>query len=149
MLQDEFGLDIPDWAKSIYPNQTEESFRGFIASRMGTIKLKRLLGGEFIFYLFWIIVFLFSIYLTGFLFKKIIDDTDKKINGPLDAQGKKIYIYSGHDITLSTFFSILDIWNRTTPAVASYILIEVHNINGTHGFKVRISLNCLENSKSF
>lgn len=47
-----------------------------------------------------------------------------------------MFIYSGHDITLSTFFSILDIWNRTTPSVGSYILIEVHNINGTHGLKV-------------
>lgn len=45
LFQDELGLTLPNWAISIYPNKTEDSFTEFIASRMGTMKLKRLLGG--------------------------------------------------------------------------------------------------------
>lgn len=44
-FQDELGLTLPNWAISIYPNKTEDSFTEYIASRMGTMKLKRLLGG--------------------------------------------------------------------------------------------------------
>lgn len=76
-------------------------------------------------------------YISGPLFKKIIEDTERKVNQTLDPANRNMFIYSGHDITLSTVFTVLGIWNKTTPPVGSYILFEVHYINETYGFKVR------------
>lgn len=61
-----------------------------------------------------------------------------KIKNTQSFANKKMYIYSGHDITLLTLFTIFDILiNEIRPTVGSYCLLEVHNINGTHGFKVK------------
>lgn len=48
-----------------------------------------------------------------------------------------MFIYAAHDITICIFFTLLDVWERTIPPVGSYAMFELHNINGTYGFKVR------------
>lgn len=60
-----------------------------------------------------------------------------KINHTLDSINKQMYIYSAHDINMCVFFSVMDLWDKETlPPYGAYIIFEVHNINGTYGFKV-------------
>lgn len=60
-----------------------------------------------------------------------------KINGSLSPINRKMFIYSGHDLTLSTLFVTLDVWDHTIPPYGSFCAVEVHKVNGTYGFKVR------------
>lgn len=55
------------------------------------------------------------------------------ING---SSSKQIVIYSGHDFTIVGLFVLLDVWNVTELPLGSYCTWEVHQINGTYGFKV-------------
>lgn len=71
-------------------------------------------------------------------FKKIIEDTETKINGTLIPTSTKLFVYSGHDITILTLFAVLDIENMPEPLCGSYCMLEVHYMNGTYGFKVII-----------
>lgn len=68
---------------------------------------------------------------------KIFKDTELKIANSLNPQGRKMFIYAAHDLTLAGIFSALDIFDKTIVPVGSYWLLEVHNINGTYGFKVK------------
>lgn len=74
--------------------------------------------------------------ISGYFLRKLIDDTEAKINGTSD---KQIVIHSGHDVTILNLFVILDIANFPKSPVGSYCTWEVHQINGIYGFKVSIN----------
>lgn len=72
---------------------------------------------------------------SGFLLKKVLKDTHLKISGKLPA--RKLFLYSAHDYNLTFMLRILDLLTfELEPTYSSYIVIELHNKNGTYGFKV-------------
>lgn len=73
---------------------------------------------------------------VGSLLKKIIEDTEMKISNANSTAPKKMFIYAGHDVTIFSILHMLDITVTTEVVYGSYVLLEVHNINGTYGFKV-------------
>lgn len=70
--------------------------------------------------------------------KKIVSDTEHKINNTLIPHQRKMFLYSGHENNIA---SMLDLFNlRNTCGVPPYgaqVLIELHKINETYGLKVR------------
>lgn len=70
--------------------------------------------------------------------KKIISDTEKKIQNTLIPQQRKMFLYSGHENNIVSMLELLNLReNITVPPYGSYVIIEVHNINETFGVKVR------------
>ncbi|XP_030763632.1 venom acid phosphatase Acph-1-like [Sitophilus oryzae] len=112
--EQENNLELPAWTKKVWPQQIID-----IASReyrvsMGTDDLKRIAA--------------------GYLLKKIIDDTTKKINGIEDS--KKIYLYSAHENNVAELLIILDVFERHIPKYGAHVMVEVHKIEGVYGFKI-------------
>lgn len=74
--------------------------------------------------------------------KKIVSDTEHKINQTLIPQQRKMFLYSGHENNIASMlelFSLRDIVD--VPSYGSHILIEIHNISNTYGVKVRLLMN--------
>lgn len=69
--------------------------------------------------------------------RKIVEDTEKKINGTLDPGNRKMFIYGGHDFNIEILLVILESYDNIVPSVGSSLIFELHNVNGTYGFKVR------------
>lgn len=73
----------------------------------------------------------------GYLLKKIVEDTEKKINNTLEPAERKLFLYAGHENNIASMLTILGVWdNEAVPPYCSYVSIELHNINGTYGLQV-------------
>lgn len=53
-----------------------------------------------------------------------------------DTDNKKIYLYSAHENNLAVQLLLLDVFYPHVPPFGSYIIYELHKINGIYGFKV-------------
>ncbi|CAH1957982.1 unnamed protein product [Acanthoscelides obtectus] len=115
--QAEFGLKLPKWTDAVYPIITEElTIKGYLTGA-STDLLKRL-G-------------------AGYLAKKIIQDTQEKINEEPSKHSKKVYLYSGHEQTVAYLLSFLGIYEPPhIPAYGSHIILEIHEKDGEYGVKV-------------
>lgn len=76
-------------------------------------------------------------FLLGYLLKKIIQDTEAKINNSLIPAERKMFLYAGHENNIASILEILGVWDsdRVTP-YCSYVLLELHNVNESYGIKV-------------
>jgi hypothetical protein len=75
--------------------------------------------------------------ISGPLLKKIINDTQAKAEGKLNPPGRKMFMYAGHDSTISNLLSSLKVWDPQIPDYGIMILIELHsNKMGKHDIKV-------------
>lgn len=83
LLQEDFGLKLPEWSKQFYPGTMNILHRNFFIWQGFNSVLKRLKGGV--------------------LLKKIINDWQDKLEGK---SSKKIVLFSGHDITGEKVFKI-------------------------------------------
>lgn len=116
--QEEFGLPLDNWTTSVYPEPLKSYIVDFYYIESSTQKLKTVIA--------------------GYLLKKILSDTMNKINGNLDPQERKIFLYSGHEVNVGTFLAALDLYTlEDPPPYGSYVLLEVYKtVNGTHGIKM-------------
>jgi len=74
----------------------------------------------------------------GPLIKEMIEHMNDRISGTLDKR-RKLFMFSAHDTTVSTFLNSLDIYNMIPPTYASLVLIDLLK-NETSGQNlVRIS----------
>ncbi|XP_066150276.1 venom acid phosphatase Acph-1-like [Euwallacea fornicatus] len=70
---------------------------------------------------------------TGYLLRKIIQDTESRISD-VDSP-TKMFLYSAHEKNIATLLVTLDMFDDMIPTFGSYVLMEVHRIDGVHGFK--------------
>lgn len=70
---------------------------------------------------------------TGYFLRKIIEDTENKIAN-VDSP-TKMFLYSAHETNIALLLVTLDIFDDQIPAFGSYVLIEVHRVDGIYGFK--------------
>lgn len=47
-----------------------------------------------------------------------------------------MFLYSAHETNIALLLVTLDIFDDQIPAFGSYVLIEVHRVDGIYGFKV-------------
>lgn len=73
-------------------------------------------------------------FFKGPLLKKILKDSEKKINKQSTHQ---LYAYAGHDSTLSNLLLALGVWDQQIPTYNMLALIELHEkTEGKFYFKV-------------
>ncbi|XP_065169376.1 venom acid phosphatase Acph-1-like [Atheta coriaria] len=109
----EQGLQIPDDFKSIYPEPLRkyamQDWNMFTSQTVGLI---------------------------GPLVKLITDNAVAKASNTLEPPGRKMFLYAGHDLNVYYLLQALNVWEGEEMLYGAYIIIEVHNIRGTYGFKV-------------
>jgi prostatic aicd phosphatase len=114
-LQKEYGLKLPKWTENYYPKKlvslTDQSY---IYNAYNN-ELKRLKGGVFV--------------------KKAIGDWDKKVDKKLET---KIFLYGGHDSTVTNILSALNVWEKQFPGYAITAMIEFskHKQTGEYGVEI-------------
>lgn len=119
--ESEYGLKLPKWLEKIWPqNITEIAIREYgVATATTTLRQMA----------------------SGYLLKKIIEDTRTKINEDPDTEfKKKIYLYSAHESNVAHFLITLDLFKPHIPNYGAYVILEVHKIDEVYGVKVRSSL---------
>ncbi|XP_050498303.1 venom acid phosphatase Acph-1-like [Diabrotica virgifera virgifera] len=113
--EEEFGLKLPDWTKSVWPEPMTKLFPEEYYIAMGTADMRRIAIGNFL--------------------KKLLDDTKAKIADHRKL-GRKMYLYSAHESTLSYLMIALRIFEKHIPTYGAYVAMELHQIRGVYGFKI-------------
>ncbi|XP_076253455.1 venom acid phosphatase Acph-1-like [Rhynchophorus ferrugineus] len=111
-----YGYPIEDWLKPIYPEIMERIAVDQYYLDANTTLLRQ--------------------YGAGFLLKKIIEDTQSKINGTISPAERKLFIYAAHERNLAFTLISLGVFNDRVPPYGCFILFEVHLIDGVYGFKI-------------
>ncbi|XP_060527078.1 venom acid phosphatase Acph-1-like [Cylas formicarius] len=109
----ENGYDHPQWAKDVYHHILQLAIKDYNVSTFNA-ELKK--------------------YCTGFLVKKIIDDSLTKAKGEY-FKDTKIFLYSAHEFNVAVLLRFLGVFYPHVPPYGSYVVIEVHNVNGIRGLK--------------
>ncbi|XP_060537063.1 venom acid phosphatase Acph-1-like [Cylas formicarius] len=113
--QRDYGYQLENWTSKYFPYPMENITKDMYYAMTNTTSLKKII--------------------SGFLIKKIIEDSDKKIRETLQPPQRKLFIYSAHEKNIATLLLTLGVFDDRIPAYGSYILVEVHRVNRTHGLK--------------
>lgn len=117
LIQSQLGFPLQNWTEAIYPEPLKTYIIDFYYIETSTQALKKVIA--------------------GYLVKKIISDTQKKINGTLTPENRKLFLYSAHETNLGTVIAALELTNLTEiPGYGSYLTFEVHNIDNVYGIKI-------------
>lgn len=73
----------------------------------------------------------------GPLLKEFIENMQKEVSGTADPR-YKMYMYSGHDTTVSALLSAMSVYNHRAPPYACAVLVELHEVSGAHCVKIRL-----------
>lgn len=100
------NLTLPKWIKSIYPEPVH-STGALTYNYLNYDRQLRILN-------------------MGYLLQKMINDTKLKMNGDAFYEKQKMYLYSGHEITLGFFLDALKVLEPPhVPPYAGIILLEI------------------------
>ncbi|XP_066143424.1 venom acid phosphatase Acph-1-like [Euwallacea fornicatus] len=115
-IQEELNLPLEDWVQSIYPEPLHSLVVDYYYLQTNNTELRKII--------------------SGYLLKKIIFDTKNHLDGK-NPQGRKMYIYSGHETNIAPFLLSLGVFQVTdVPPYGSYILLEIHKIDNVYGVKI-------------
>ncbi|CAH0561066.1 unnamed protein product [Brassicogethes aeneus] len=115
LSEEEWGFELEEWTKTIYPNFLKSLAIQFFMTLSKTDKIRKYGQGNFL--------------------KKIIDECKAKMEGVLSEE-RKIYLYSGHDINITQFLGTLDLFEPHMPPYCACVILELHEINGEYGLKI-------------
>lgn len=83
------------------------------------------------------------IHVTGPLVKELVDHLKDYAHGQLTPPNRKLFMYSAHDVSVSTFLSALKIFNDIQPPYASMVLVELHELQ-PNNFSVQVRLELFQ-----
>ncbi|XP_030756924.1 venom acid phosphatase Acph-1-like [Sitophilus oryzae] len=116
-IQEELGYSLEDWTKSVYPEPLHSAAVDMYYIMTNNTEIKSII--------------------SGYLLKKILSDTKAKIDNQIQPSQRKMFIYSGHELNVATMLLSLNAYKLSdVPPYGSYILFELHLINGVHGIKL-------------
>ncbi|XP_056648742.1 venom acid phosphatase Acph-1-like [Diorhabda sublineata] len=114
--QKEFGLQLPEWTKPVYPEILEEMVIRQYYVFVGNYQLRKMFAGA--------------------LLKKIIHDSRKRLFANDGRLSKKIYLYSAHENNIASILISLGVYENQIPDYGSHIIFEFHLVKGIPGFKI-------------
>ncbi|XP_012268382.2 venom acid phosphatase Acph-1-like [Athalia rosae] len=114
--EDSLGHPIPDYLKGVYPKgQLLKAAAFFFGLQNGNDEIRRLYGGK--------------------LLRKITDDFKNVRDGTI-TDGRKLYLYSAHDINVAALLSTLGIWEAHMPQYSSAVITELWENEGKYYIKI-------------
>lgn len=114
-MKEEFGLELPEWTKEIYPGKLRAITGKFYESMAETDEQKR--------------------HAAGFLVEVILQEMEEKI-GNKSPKGRQLHLYSGHELQLAFLRILLDLYDGQPPPSASFMIFELHKIGGEYFVKI-------------
>jgi prostatic aicd phosphatase len=112
--ENDMGLVMPNWTKDVFPEPTQSIASQVYGYHNFDPRVKQIN--------------------SGFMVKKILDDSQKKIEG---GSTKKIFLYSGHESTLGYMLNALGVTEPHVPPYGSAISFEVRKSADQFYIKLR------------
>lgn len=112
-----YGLELPSWAKEIYPEKVEAFVRGYLQTFSATPELQRIRGGA--------------------ILAEFLTRLNDKQNG---VTGRTLLFYSAHEVTQINLFRTMDIkplWN-SRPEYGATTVFELHDLPAENDMEVRM-----------
>ncbi|KAJ9598464.1 hypothetical protein L9F63_010860, partial [Diploptera punctata] len=103
-IEDLYNLTLPEWTKSVYPDQMKDVAAFSFTIDCNNYILKRLKVGPFL--------------------GKLLDDMKNKISCNA-RKSHKMAVYSAHDSTIANVLMALDVFDPQSPPYRSAVLIEL------------------------
>ncbi|XP_063222651.1 venom acid phosphatase Acph-1 [Bacillus rossius redtenbacheri] len=118
--EEEFKLTLPEWTRNVYPHRLYDlTVFSFILNSYNK-ELQRIKGGP--------------------LLKKILEDSKAKADGTLKPAGRKMFMYAGHDSTVTNLMQALGVWDPQLPVYNILALLELHEAPDGAGHAVKVYL---------
>ncbi|XP_030767717.1 venom acid phosphatase Acph-1-like [Sitophilus oryzae] len=114
--QEDVGYELEEWTSLIYPDPLLSATMDLYYVYTNTTALRKIVAGN--------------------LLKKILSDTEEKINGSIDPSTRKMFIYSAHEMNVANMLLTLGVEIHMAPPYGSYVLFELHLIDGVYGIKL-------------
>ncbi|XP_050293777.1 venom acid phosphatase Acph-1-like [Anthonomus grandis grandis] len=117
-ILDELGFPLESWIPEIYPEPLHSMVIDMYYLMTNTTELRRII--------------------SGFLLKRIVTTSQEKITNKLVPPERKMFIYSVHEMNIATMLLTLGTQTHLSeiPPCGSYLLMEVHKIDGIYGIKI-------------
>jgi len=110
---------LPPWTKKIYPSPVFEFLQSYsFKTTTFTPEMKRLRGGP--------------------LFKDIVTHMTHHALRKSGSKYRKLFLYSGHDITISSLLDLMGVFDIIRPPYASLVLFELRRNISTGNFFVDV-----------
>lgn len=116
--EEQMNLTLPNWTKDYYPDKLIPLTLYEFQLNVYNDVLRRLKGGP--------------------LLKKITNDMLAKKDGTIEPEGRKMFMFVGHDSTIVTLLDVMHVWNNQMPHYNIMTMIELHEDND--GWNVQIFL---------
>ncbi|XP_053997859.1 lysosomal acid phosphatase-like isoform X1 [Hylaeus anthracinus] len=118
MAEEQMNLTLPDWIEDYYPDRLLPLTLYDFQLNTYNDSLRRFKGGPFL--------------------KKIVTDMLDKKDNSLEPEGRKMFMYVGHDSTVVTLLDALHVWNNQLPHYNIMTMIELHE--NKDGWNVQVYL---------
>jgi len=105
-IEARFNKTLPDWTTSVFPSRMKPLSDFSFGMKAYTPAMQRLRGGP--------------------LVKEIVSNLRDFVGSKLEPSGRKMLMYSAHDVTLATFLSAMKMYNGIQPPYASLLMVELH-----------------------
>lgn len=143
-IENVIGLELPKWTEAVFPKNLLALAERNLALLTENDFMKRVRGGKMIQSYSDDVVHwnpeLIIIYILGYLVTDVLDKMIQIRNNQLKST-RRLYIYSGHDVTLVNVMRALNIISQTSskPEFASAIHFELHrNPAFDNDFEVKV-----------
>ncbi|KAJ9599296.1 hypothetical protein L9F63_010224, partial [Diploptera punctata] len=115
-----FNLTLPEWTRGIYPEKLLPLTIFSFTLNVYNTDMQKVKAGP--------------------LVKKLLNDGKAKAEGTLQPEGRKMYIYSGHDSTIVNLLSALQVWDPQIPDYGIMVLIELHHNKSSDQHYIKLFL---------
>jgi len=117
LIENIYGMELPQWTKKVFPGGKFEELRD-LSFTVDTFnqEMKRLKGGPFV--------------------KEMVEHFDSVADKSLTPPNRKVFMYSGHDTTVAPVLHTLGVFNMIAPPYASMVVVELLD---RQGLVVRVS----------
>lgn len=58
------------------------------------------------------------------------------MSGQLKPWGRKLFLYSGHEVTIAWLLTVMNVFEPHIPPYGAHVVVELRKIRGLYGFKV-------------
>uniref|UniRef100_A0A1I8PUV8 Uncharacterized protein n=1 Tax=Stomoxys calcitrans TaxID=35570 RepID=A0A1I8PUV8_STOCA len=118
ILQEEYGLQLPDWTKEYYPEKLQFLAEQALIYNIYTREMQKIKAGPFL--------------------TKMFTEMKNKASNTLAPKERKMYIYTGHDSTVVNIMHALKVWKRQLPRYSAMLLVETHKNKETGEYYVEL-----------
>lgn len=116
MKQSRFNMTLPKWTKEVFPGPMKELSDFSFELKAYTPQMQRLKGGPWV--------------------KEVVDNLRNYSKTLTEGAPwkRKLFMYSGHDVTVATILSALKVFNNIQPPYASMVIVELHELKPREHF---------------